>query len=327
MNRDQDPKQPPDIDDAALQWFTRLRGGLSAVDRAAFEQWVAASPSHRQAFRRAQSLWSAAESPGERVAQEEAVALGTYLETMDRSKAKRKRRTRGITAIIVGLAVVGAVAIERPNLLQDLRADAVSVPGERRNVELPDGSAVLLDADTALAKHFTNGERRIVLLRGAAFFSVVKADHPFVVEASTGVIQVVGTKFDVRLTDDGALITVAQGRVSVRNGDASQPAVLDPGQEVRLRKTGLGAIHRVDLNDSMAWHEGRFVFYQARFADVVRELQRYRSDRLVIASSALAESRVSGSFILDDADAALESLRSTVHFETYGFLGRLTVLR
>lgn len=316
-----------DIDDTALDWFTRLRGTASAADRAAFERWVAASPSHRQAFRRVQSLWSAAEAPGSRVAQEESEILSAYLDTMDRARTRRKARKRGAVAIVAGLAILsGAIALERPNLFQDMRADAVSARGERRTVDLPDGSTVLLDADSALAQRFTNGERRVVLLRGGAYFSVVKAAQSFVVEASSGTVEVLGTKFDVRLSNDEAVVTVAQGRVAVTSPNM-QRALLEPGQQVRFDNVGVGPVRSADLAASMAWHEGRFVFYQARFADVIGELQRYRPGRLIIASAALADSRVSGSFTLDDPDAALESLRSTVNFETYSILGRLTVLR
>lgn len=316
-----------DIDDTALDWFTRLRGTASAADRAAFERWVAASPSHRQAFRRVQSLWSAAEAPGSRVAQEESEILSAYLDTMDRARTRRKARKRGAVAIVAGLAILsGAIALERPDLFQDMRADAVSARGERRTVDLPDGSTVLLDADSALAQRFTNGERRVALLRGGAYFSVVKAAQSFVVEASSGTVEVLGTKFDVRLSDDEAVVTVAQGRVAVTSPNM-QRALLEPGQQVRFDNVGVGPVRSADLAASMAWHEGRFVFYQARFADVIGELQRYRPGRLIIASAALADSRVSGSFTLDDPDAALESLRSTVNFETYSILGRLTVLR
>jgi transmembrane sensor len=220
----------------------------------------------------------------------------------------------------------GAIALERPNLFQDMRADVVSDRGERRTVDLPDGSTVLLDADSALAQRFANGERRVVLLRGGAYFSVVKAAQSFVVETSNGTVEVLGTKFDVRLSNDDTVVTVAQGRVAVTSPNR-QRALLEPGQQVRFDKIGVGPVRSADLAASMAWHEGRFVFYQARFADVVGELQRYRPGRLVIASAALADSRVSGSFTLDDPDAALESLRSTVNFETYSILGRLTVLR
>lgn len=317
-----------DVDDTALAWFTRLRGGASATDRAAFERWIAASPGHRQAFRRVQSLWSAAESPGARVAQEENETLSAYLDTMDRAKARRKARKRGVATVIVGLAVLGGViALERPNLFQDMRADVVSARGERRNIALPDGSTVLLDADSAVAQHFTDNDRRIVLLRGAAYFSVVKGAQPFVVEAADGRIEVLGTAFDVRLESDEAIVTLARGRVAITAANVSRHALLEPGQQVRFDRAGVGPVRSVDVTESMAWHEGRFVFYQARFADVIGELQRYRPGRLIIANAALREHRVSGSFTLDDPDAALDSLRSTVNFETYSMLGRLTILR
>lgn len=316
------------VDDLALDWFTRLRGDASAGTRAEFERWIAASPSHRAAFRRAESLWSAAEVPGAQVAREEAASLSRYLAKIERARTRRRQAKRAGTVAGLLLALLaGGLWFERPNLLQDFTADFVTERAGRQLIQLPDGSSVLLDADSALVERFTQGERRVALLRGGAFFTVEKTGTPFVVEAASGEVRVVGTRFDVRLEMDGAVVTVAQGRVSVTPPDRATQAMVEPGQQVRFDRRGLGRVGAVDLDDALAWQSGRFSFYQARFADVVDELRRYRSGRVIILNQELAEKRVTGSFSLDDPDAALEALQSTVGFQSHSIGGRLLILR
>ena len=103
-------------------------------------------------------------------------------------------------------------------------------------------------------------------------------------------------------------------------------AELSPGQQIHVTATGVGTATSVDLDDAMAWHEGRFVFYRARLDDVVSQIERYRPGRIVIATQALAGERVTGSFRLDDTVGALASLQATVGFRTVSLGNRLTVI-
>ncbi|MDQ8697365.1 FecR family protein [Hyphomicrobium sp. LHD-15] len=320
----QDPFPQTDPDEAALAWLSRLRGNPAPGDQAVFEQWLAASPAHRVAWRRAESLWSTMGEPGARVAEEEASILAGYLENMDRARRRKAVRRTG-TALGLALAVLsGAIWLEQPHLLQNLAADYVSARGERRLVTLSDASTVLLDADTAMDVAFSPGERRVRLLRGTAYFSVTKSGDPFIVEAADGQVRVLGTEFDVRLADQRAVVTLARGRVEVGNG--TRTATIAPGQQVSYAADTLGTVVEADLDAALAWRDGRFVFYEARLADVVAEIARYRSGRIVITSSELANWTVSGSLPLDDPDAALRSLQSSVGFSMRSIAGRLVIL-
>jgi transmembrane sensor len=322
MKQDALPRADPD--EAALAWVSQLRGSPTPGERAAFERWLAASPAHRVAWRRAESLWSATGEAGARIAEEEASTLAAYLENMDRARRRKTVRRRG-TALGLALAVLGgAIWFERPHLLQDFTADYVSGRGERRLVTLSDASTVLLDADTAVDVAFVPGERRVRLLRGTAYFSVTKTGEPFIVEAADGQVRVLGTEFDVRLAEQRAVVTLARGRVEVGNG--TRTATIAPGQQLSYAADTLGTVVEADLDAALAWRDGRFVFYDARLADVVAEIARYRSGRIVIASNALANWTVSGSLPLDDPDAALRSLQSSVGFSMRAIAGRLVIL-
>ena len=322
MDRDITARLDPD--ETALAWLTRMRGTPTAADRTAFEQWLAASPSHRAAWRRAESLWSATGDAGFRVAGEEDAQLSAYLKAMDRSK-RRKSVRRGGTALGVLLALFcGAVWLEKPNLLQDVFADHVTARGERRLVMLPDSSTVLMNADTAVDVDFSSGHRMVKLLRGTAYFAVRKTGVPFTVTAGEGQVHVLGTEFEVSRAASQAVVTLAEGRVEVGAGE--QTAALAPGQQVHFAANRIGAVSNVDIDEALAWREGRIVFYDAKLSDVVAEIARYRPGRIVIASDALANRVISGSLPLDNPDAALQSLQSSVGFSMHSVAGRLVIL-
>ncbi|BCJ90622.1 FecR protein [Terrihabitans soli] len=313
-----------DPDEAALAWFTRLRGKPTSADHAGFERWLNASPAHAAAFRRTEALWASSGDAGLRVAAEEEPKLTAYLDSMDRTRRKRALRQTGAALIAAFAIFSGTMWLERPHLFQDLMADHVTARGERRSVVLADGSTVLLDADTAIDEDFSSSERRVRLHRGTAFFSVAKTGTPFIVETDGGEVRVLGTQFDVRMTGGGSTVTLAEGKVQVDAGP--HHAGLKPGEQIRLEGGGLSDVTPADLDAALAWREGRFVFSEARLADVVAEIGRYRGGRIVIADEKLADWIVSGSLPLDDPDEALKSLQSSVGFSMRTIAGRLVVL-
>lgn len=320
------PENQSVVREAARDWFVRQLAPMSAEQRAAMAQWRA-EPAHEAAFRAVEAAWRAAEAPGKRLAEQEAAELAGYLEAIDR--AKRQRRTsRRLAALSVALLAVlgGAVWLQRPNLLQDMTADYVTQKGERRVVTLSDGSHMLLDADSAVDERFDAAQRRVRLLRGLAFFDVAAGERPFIVEAADAEIRDIGTSFDVGVSGEGGAVTLESGKVVVTTPAQEKPTVLAPGQRVRFGAAGLGSVEEVNLNDALAWRSGRYIFYRSRLADVVAEIARYRRGRVVIASSALGEQRVTGSFSLADTDAALASLQASVGFRMISVPGALTVI-
>lgn len=317
------------VEAEAIAWFTRMNGKPSRTDRNHFKTWLKADPIHERAYDELRALWSSAGGPGADVAREEEQALSRHLENVRRM---RETKTSGKTGGIVGLCLCAFLAgswiwLERPTLLQDWQADYVSARGERRLIDLQDGSTVLLDADTAIDVDLGASERRVRLLRGTAFFTVTHSDIPFVVKAGDGEARVLGTTFDVAMHDDGVSVVLENGSLQVTGATASQRVVLAPGEGVAYRASGMGKPEKVDLEESAAWHEGRFVFNNARLGDVLKQIERYRLGRIVVLSGTLAERRVSGSFSIDNPHAALASLQSLVGFKMNEVAGRLVIVR
>ena len=224
-------------------------------------------------------------------------------------------RGAGMAAICLA-AVIGVSNFWYGSPMTMMVADYRTLPGEQRSVTLPDGSVVDLSSASAIALHFSDHERRVELLEGAAYFTAApKAggeNRPFVVEGAEGTATALGTQFVVDRLSDAVEVTVIEHEVRVDLTDPehqSASAVLAPGQSVQYSaRTGLGKVKEKDIELAAAWRQGKLVFDRVPLADVVAELNRYRRGRIVVGNPTLANRTVSGVFSTKDLDRALATI-------------------
>lgn len=121
----------------------------------------------------------------------------------------------------------------------------VCVPhGVKKQVQLPDGTQVWLNADSKLSYNndFGKGER-LVWLTGEAFFDVKKdAGRPMKIHTSNMSITVLGTSFNVRSygNEKTAETVLVSGMVEVSlQANPENRIRLIPGNKLVVRNTGL----------------------------------------------------------------------------------------
>jgi transmembrane sensor len=215
-----------------------------------------------------------------------------------RAPSWRARVASGIAAIAlvaVGLAMWhlrSAPAVEMQ--------EVATRRGERLELGLPDGSHVVLGAESRLryaAKGFAGA--RTLYLEGQGYFNVAHdVKHPFVVLAHGAAVQAVGTAFGVRAYRDDSIVNVAvaHGRVLMR-AEASAPGtgtVLDRGDLGQLDAHGRAMVqHGASLDPYLGWVRGRLIYDMAPAADVTRDLERWYDVSINIDSGAVGDLRVS----------------------------------
>jgi ferric-dicitrate binding protein FerR (iron transport regulator) len=145
-------------------------------------------------------------------------------------------------------------------------------------VYLSDGTHVILGVASTLRFPGVFTHARDVYLDGEAFFDVVHDEaHPFAVHTARAVARDIGTKFSVRAyaTRPRVEVAVAEGAVVLK------PAATQPGQHARtdsafVTRAQLGIIdsagsvrvaHDVDLQQYLAWTEGRLMFRDVPLRD------------------------------------------------------------
>jgi transmembrane sensor len=203
--------------------------------------------------------------------------------------------------------------------------------GALRTVTLPDGSVIQLNTDTAISVRYSSTERRVVLSRGEAYFSVARnSARPFFVSVAGLDVRVVGTVFNVRLRTEAVDVLVTEGRVQVHSPVASAlppdtpaaettPSELTAGQKLSI---GLPAPSRappvatraelssVEIKHALAWQARRLNFDAAPLPEIVAEMNRYNQHKLVIADPRLRAQRFGGSFPAGDCETIVRMLEA-----------------
>ncbi|MGE0254796.1 MAG: FecR domain-containing protein [Alphaproteobacteria bacterium] len=304
---------------AAAAWLAVLREAPpDAPAHAAFRHWHDADPAHAEAWRRTEALWR---SPAL------AAALRSPVPVARGAALRPRRRWPRLAAAAAVLLMIAAAAwrVAEPPVGD---AEFTTRQGERRSVVLADGSTAMLGTGTALDADIGAAARRVHMRTGESYFDVVAdANRPFEVTAGPAHVLVVGTAFSVRVDDETATVAVRRGRVRVDGGDAARAVTLDAGEAVTVASANaIGIPRRVAADAAFAWTEGRLVFADRPFGEVVAELDRYLPGRVVVASSRLAARRIGGSYRLDDPEAALAAVASVVGAHRTGIAGLVTIL-
>lgn len=301
---------------AAESWCARLHADdVTERERRAFEKWINDSPDHRAeyelsalAFALARGL---ADAPDLR-----ASFSAVSVKERDGAQQRKTRTKRFLAAAAVLLVCVTAslaAYLTRSNYATDI--------GEQRLVALDDGTTVQLNTASAINIDLDNNKRQVTLSRGEAFFNVTRdPSRPFIVKAGVGEIQVLGTRFNVRLEGDNASVAVIEGHVKV------QGVELFSGQGAKVASAqSVVKVPQVNAARLTSWREGKLYFDNDPLLKVLQEVNRYTETQFVVNGSDAANLRLSGVFRTGDIDAVTFALRETYGLKAERTGGRILV--
>ncbi|RMF57994.1 MAG: DUF4974 domain-containing protein [Bacteroidetes bacterium] len=187
----------------------------------------------------------------------------------------------GGAVVVVALLVV---------LWQWYRPTLVTVPyGAVETIVLPDGSYVTLGSGSQLRyRPFAGRSVRRVVLTGEAFFMVVPADKPFVVETFNARVTSGAARFNVRAWPEDlapeTAVAVERGRVDVAARRAEGAVTLAAGQVTRVPKGQAPGAPGVPREERpLIWREGGLSFADQPLADVLHSLERRYAAELKVA--------------------------------------------
>jgi len=155
--------------------------------------------------------------------------------------------------------------------------------GEQAGFCLPDGSEVRMNALSTLAYNLDyNEDNRDLKVMGEVFIKVHKnKELPLVVKTGNLAVEALGTEFYVKNYEDEEVIEalLVEGRVGVdiaNPGELVERTILNPGQGVYYNKV----LHQADVRNfntdmALAWSEGRLVFNDDEFGQVVKKIERW----------------------------------------------------
>jgi len=316
-----------DVNAQAAWWQAKLSSDLlTAEQQQEFEDWLAQSDAHVQAWQEVNSFWQQldtlneadmrfledfpASSEGEGVVEKKAFQP-------IHAQIKKSAFITQFQPIFKPLLGMAASLLLMFSLFHSLMpayfADYQTAPGNLRTLALSDGSQIIMNSDTALSANYTNNLRQITLYQGEAYFDVAAdSARPFDVKTRAGSVRALGTEFDIKNRNEQVAVTVFEHavRVSLNKGDIVES--LATGQQIVFTENSLSKPREVSLSAVKSWLKQRLVFQDKPLSDVVEELNHYRAGTIIILDSKIKTLSVTGVFDTGDTNIALNTIEQSL---------------
>ena len=282
----------------AAQWLALLESGdASDADRLKLQHWRDSHVSHEQAWQKVEQLRQRFNGLPTRLA----------MAALDRPQPGRRAMLKGA----LGLAALAPAAwLLRHELPLDVwQADLSTSTGERKRVDLADGSTLQLN--TASAVNLDLRARRLTLVRGEIALKV-PGEPALTIEGPYGQVVLSQSEVCIRSGIDDCRVSVLSGKARLLplRGRA---LLLQAGQQVDMQVNGAGPVSPFD-NAAPGWQNGVLMAQNQPLGDFLRELSRYRTG-LLRWEPELETLRVTGSFRIDDTDRVLSLLAASLPIE------------
>jgi transmembrane sensor len=226
-----------------------------------------------------------------------------YQEHLHRRASKGKTISFGWRPLMVSVASAAAVILavimvwpDKP-LIQQMAAF-----GETKVVVLPDGSKVTLSPGSEVQYASDFQDERTIEMEGMCYFDVIPGSR-FSVVTAMGVVDVLGTTFDVLQRDTLLNVGCYTGKVRVTSGN--QKVELLPGSSAH--KEGKQLIVQEMQSETPSWTDGLLLFEDVPASMVIDELER-QFGVTIQADEAFKRKKYTGSFRNDNLEDALQSV-------------------
>jgi ferric-dicitrate binding protein FerR (iron transport regulator) len=330
------------LNESFQNWVTRS----NADDVHFWEAWIAAHSEHHATVQEAAQLVRLLYTGQKRDVSEDQVdrAIGAVTARMQEgAPAPLARPQRGLrpgtrfawgraAAVWVGLLLVSAAVYwgvtNRWGSYRTYRTEA----GQTEVLQLPDGSKVVLNANSSLrfARNWGAADSlREVWLDGEGFFDVKHFARParrFIVHAANVDVEVLGTTFNVWQRRNQTKVVLQTGQVRLKGKELPQSVLMAPGEIVELEAHEPRVVRRrVDPQLYVSWPERRIVFEGTPMPEVasfIRVRYGYQVQFTDSAAQAVTLTYKSGE---DDFPTLLNVLKESFQVEADHDKKRITI--
>ncbi|HTI89815.1 MAG TPA: FecR domain-containing protein [Puia sp.] len=307
--------EPEDLlsDESFLAWYFNMPG----KEQQEWDSWMSGHPEQAQLVQQAVSLLEATRLEELPVPlQQIAAAEKKLFDRIERLPLPSlfTRRRQMIAASVAILLTAGLII----TAIRSSKGEAIKTSfGEIANRQLPDGTEVMMDANSTIsfAGSWPEGTDREVWMNGEAFFHVRKTrqNSRFVVHLDHADVIVTGTKFNVINRHGEENIMLEEGSVNLRSASGRQ-LQLSPGEFVDLRDQ-LWEKKSVQRDSLMAWKEQKLVFDGTPLSKLVSIINDHYGVHIKLADSSIGDQTISAILPNNNLDVLLRSLEATAEFD------------
>lgn len=189
--------------------------------------------------------------------------------------------------------------------------------GEHLTVALPDNSVVVINGNSTLRYNpsWTKDEDREVWIEGEGFFDVTHTinDQKFIVHTRDNMdVQVLGTKFNVKIRRGKTEVMLQEGKVrlDVGESESAETMTLKPGELATLKDSKLMKV-KVRPAEYASWKEHKLFFNQTPLREVANILEDTYGIQVVFESEEIADRKLSGEISSDKATDILKAIKES----------------
>lgn len=263
--------------------------------------WLAQNKAHRDAWQQANHFLTNIEH----------LPSSVNSQTMLTLNQQGRRRVVKLFSALFAIPTTGYLTV-RSGLHHRVIADYQTAVGESKTVTLADGSVLELNTQTKITTSFNQDQRGLNLLAGEIFITTDK-NHgevlpPFRVITEHGVIEALGTAFNVKAMEQSVEVEVTEHAVLVTTEHVE--LMVNKGESLKFsRYETQPKVNKLQL--SSMWRKGLFVATSLPLFQLIEELGRYHH-RLVNIDKSIKNIQVSGTFDIHDFTGTLALLRETL---------------
>lgn len=180
---------------------------------------------------------------------------------------------------------------------------------EIQTVELSDGSLVTLRPNTHLYSVEMREDAHTVRLNGEAYFSISnQPERSFLVEAGNGIIEVLGTQFNIRTWQSSTTVYLDSGSLRLSSINRENEIILQPGQVSTVQSDyQISEPIETEKEYYTSWREKIIVFNNRQTSTIFRELE-YHFSIQIEAPSEIENTILGGAISLESLQTALQNL-------------------
>ncbi len=238
----------------------------------------------------------------------------SLLKDLRPARGFKVKKILSVAASIAAIIAITWGAVEYYGYVKDkdiTYTEVVTLNGEKKIVNLPDGTVVNLNSCTRLKypNRFMNDERRVELI-GEAYFSVTKnPDQPFIVKTNRFNVKVLGTKFDVKAykEDEIEAVSVESGKVQINMPEAMMRLVANEQALINTR-SGDYSKSKEEEKKVATWIKGNLRFKCTPIHDVAKELERVYNCKIQFDAGQEFDNFISGEHDNKTLTAVLQSI-------------------
>lgn len=315
----------------ATTWFVQLDAReVTDKTKSAFFTWLDADNANQQAYIEIEKLWGKLEAV-KQLPLDNTPLRGSWFAPFFRAWGP----VGAIFSIVVIASLASFLYLQAPTITE---VEYFTAIGERVDFRLEDGSLLQLNTNSAVSVRMEKSRRLLTLKQGEAFFDIApNAQRPLIVHTTGGRVRVLGTRFNIRQTSSGSVVSVIEGLVAVTTQtEADSAAHRDFGTDVTLSANQQTVLIEDQAIDSavnfesdivLAWQQGKLIYEGNTLAEVVEDLNRYFPGTIRLDDPSLANLEIVGVLNLRNRTATFAALEATFGVQVVQASENLTLIQ